>query len=373
MRARVNPFVVPGAVPEAPHAAVRAFHRSLPGYQPTPLHRLPAFASAVGLGDLYVKDEGRRFGLLAFKVLGASWALHRLRVRSRAFTTVSAATEGNHGRAVAWSARRLGLEAVIYIRRAAAPFRVRRIEAEGARVVLVDGSYQDAVLRCASDSAANGWQVVSDTGYPGYLEIPHWIAEGYSTLFHEVDEQLRDGGLPPPDLVIVQAGVGGLLHAAVDHWRSRTEPPTLVCVEPVQADPLLESINTPEGDPVPTRGRVDSIMAGLNAGMPSLSAWPVVRRGVELFLAIEDRYAEEAMRRLARPARGDPAVTAGESGAAGVAALLALGEAHELARAREFLRLPGDRRALVIVSEGATDPESYERIVGQVPGAILKS
>lgn len=364
MRARVNPFLVREPAPHQSRAEVRAFHRSLPEYAPTPLLGLPALARSLGLADLRVKDEGRRFGLSAFKVLGASWALHRLREQHPGFRTVSAATEGNHGRAVAWAAGRLGLEAVIFIRAGAAQLRIDRLRKEGARVVLVPGTYEDAVAMCARESAEHGWQVVSDVGYEGYLEVPHWIAEGYSTLFEEIDEQLAEGGVEPPDLVVVQAGVGGLLHAAVDHCKAKPEPPLLVCVEPVEADPLFASINTPAGDPVSTTGRQDSIMAGLNTGRPSLAAWPVVRRGVELFLTIEDGLAREAMRRLAVPEDGDPRVVAGEAGAAGVAALLALSRESDLATAREFLRFEG-RRALAIVTEGPTDPLSYLRTVGR--------
>jgi diaminopropionate ammonia-lyase len=370
VRARVNPFLVPEQVAHGGREAVRVFHRGLPGYAPTPLLRLPGLAGSLGLADLYVKDEGQRFGLLAFKALGAAWAMHRLRERHPRFTTVSAATEGNHGRAVAWAARRLGLQAVIYIRASAAPRRVERLRAEGARVVPIEGSYDDAVARCARESAEHGWQVVSDTGYEGYLEIPHWVSEGYSTLFDEADEQLAAGGLPAPDLVLVQAGVGGLLHAAVDHCRACSDPPVLVCVEPTEADPLFESINTPGGDPVLSRGTQSSIMAGLNTGRPSLSAWPAIRRGVELFLTIDDTWAEEAMRRLASPAEGDPPVVAGESGAAGIAALLALSQAPELALARDFLRLSRRRRAMVIVTEGATDPDNYARVVGRAPEGV---
>jgi diaminopropionate ammonia-lyase len=367
MRARVNPFLVPEQVAHGGREAVRVFHRGLPGYAPTPLLRLPGLAGSLGLADLYVKDEGQRFGLLDFKALGAAWAMHRLLERHPRFTTVSAATEGNHGRAVAWAARRLGLQAVIYIRASAAPRRMERLRAEGAQVVPVEGSYDDAVARCARESAEHGWQVVSDTGYEGYLEIPHWVSEGYSTLFEEADEQLAAGGLPAPDLVLVQAGVGGLLHAAVDHCRACSDPRVLVCVEPADADPLFESINTPDGDPVLSRGKQRSIMAGLNTGRPSLTAWPAIRRGVELFLTIDDTWAEEAMRRLASPAEGDPPVVAGESGAAGIAALLALSQAPELAQARDFLRLSRRRRAMVIVTEGATDPDSYARVVGRAP------
>ena len=364
MRARVNPFFIPGVVPQASRDPVRAFHRSLPGYTPTPLHACRGLAAELGLGSLYVKDEAHRFGLKAFKALGASWALHRIRMQRPGPMTVATATEGNHGRAVAWAARQLGLPAVVFLRAQSAPARVEAIRREGARIELVEGSYEDAVRRAAVESERNGWQVVADVGYDNYLEIPHWIAEGYATLFMESDEQLEAAGLPAPDVVLVQAGVGGLLHAAVDHYRARLEQPMLAAVEPVEADALIASINTPEGDPAPASGRQDSIMAGLNCGEVSLSAWPVVRRGVELFLTVEDRYSEAAMRKLAHPNGGDPAIVAGESGAAGLAGVLALMSAPELRLAKEFLELGPGRRVLVINTEGDTDPAGYRRVVG---------
>lgn len=364
MRARVNPFFQPGVVASpASRDAVRAFHRTIPGYAPTPLHDCRELAAELGLGGLYVKDEGHRFGLNAFKALGAAWALHRIRERHDGAMTVATATDGNHGRAVAWAARQLGLPAVVFIPAHSAVARVEHIRREGARVELVEGSYDDAVGRCADESAAHRWQVVADTGYPGYLVIPHWIVEGYGTLFGEIDEQLDAARLPPPDVVLVQAGVGGLLHAAVQHYRARTEQPRLVAVEPEQADALFTSIDSADGAPTPSRGRQDSIMAGLNCGLVSLAAWPVVRGGVDVFLTIPDELAEDAMRRLAHPAGTDPSIVAGESGAAGLAGLLALREAPELVGARESLSLGRASRILVINTEGATDPIGYRRIV----------
>ncbi|HEV8358684.1 MAG TPA: diaminopropionate ammonia-lyase [Gemmatimonadales bacterium] len=366
MRARVNPFFLPGRVAREPRGAVRAFHRSLPGYAPTSLHACGGLARSLGLGAVWVKDESNRYGLGAFKALGAAWALHRLREHRPGSMTVCTATDGNHGRALAWAARQLGLPAVVFIPAHAAAARVESIRREGARVELVEGTYDEAVRRSAEASAARGWQVVADTGYDGYLEVPHWIAEGYGTLFEEADEQLAGAGSGAPDVVLVQAGVGGLLQAAVDHFRAGVPQPILVCVEPVEADALHASISTPDGDPVPSQGRQDSVMAGLNCGQVSLAAWPVVRRGVELFITVEDRYAEAAMRRLARPEPGDPAIVAGESGAAGLAGLLALLEAPELLSAREFLRLGAATRVLLINTEGATDPVGYRRVVGEL-------
>jgi diaminopropionate ammonia-lyase len=365
MAARANPFREPRMQLPADRGEARAFHRTLPEYAPTPLHCCPGLARGLGLGQLVIKDESQRFGLNAFKGLGAVWALHRIRATRSGAMTVSAATEGNHGRAVAWAARRLGLPAVIFIPAHAAPARVERIRAEGARVVLVDGSYDQAVARCAEVSAAEGWQVISDTGYQGYLEIPGWIAEGYSTLFAEAAEQHAAAGLAPPDLVLVQAGVGALLQAAVTHFRAGAIAPILVAVEPVSAAAHFASAGSPGGEPTRAPGSQDSIMAGLNCGEVSRSAWPVVRRGVDLFVTVEDRCSEDAMRRLAAPAPGDPRVVAGETGAAGLGGLLALLHAPELAAARECLELGPARRVLVLNTEGATDPLAYARITNR--------
>ena len=273
-------------------------------------------------------------------------------------------------RAVAWAARQLGLPAVIFIPAHAASARVAKIRREGARVELVEGTYDDAVRRCAEQSDRNGWQVVADIGYEGYLDIPNLIVEGYSTLFQEIDEQLEAAGLSAPTLVAVQAGVGSLLHASVDHYRAWPDQPTMVAVEPVQSDPLFASINTEDGRPTHSRGRQDSIMAGLNCGNVSLAAWPTVRRGVELFMTVSDRFAAEAMRRLARPSAMDPPVVAGESGAAGLAGVLALLEAPEFRVALEFLHLGPATRLLVINTEGATDPEGYRRVVEEDDSAL---
>ncbi len=362
MAARVNPFFEPGLLQRAPEGEVRSFHRSLPEYAPTPLHTCSALAQSLGLRELLVKDESWRFGLNAFKGLGASWALQRIRAQQAGPMTVAAATDGNHGRAVAWAARRLGLPAVIFIPAHSAAARIESLRREGARVEQVPGSYDEAVRRCAEASAAQGWQVVSDTGYEGYLEIPGWIAEGYATLFEESAEQLEVAGLEGPEVVLVQAGVGALLHAAVRHFRARAIQPILVAVEPVAADALFASINSPGGVPTRSRGAQDSIMAGLNCGHVSRSAWPLVRRGVELFVTLEDGFAEEATRRFARPQGADPPIIAGETGAAGLGALLALLWSPELAAAKEFLKLGPASRVMVINTEGATDPVAYARI-----------
>ncbi|MDQ3265855.1 MAG: diaminopropionate ammonia-lyase [Myxococcota bacterium] len=353
----------------------RAFHRALPGYAPTPLWRLAGLGAELGVERLWIKDEAARFGLNAFKVLGASYGVYRVLLRRSAERGVPppvpgqmltgkqreglgspamvAATEGNHGRAVAWAAARLGLPSVIFMRRTTHPARVRACEAEGATVVRVEGTYDDAVRAADQAARENDWELVSDMGYPGYLEVPRAIADGYRTLFSEVDEALATQGEAPPTCVVVQAGVGGLASAAVLQLRQGTppRPPLLVTVEPREADCLLESVRSVDAQLCPTRGGQRTLMAGLNCGTPSLAAWPLLRQGVDLFVSIEDPAAVEAVRRLAHPVGGDAEVQSGASGAAGLGALLALREAG-LSQPWVTRCLGPQARVLLINTEG---------------------
>jgi diaminopropionate ammonia-lyase len=342
-----------------------AFHRRLPGYAPTPLVDAPSLARSLGLTSVQVKDESSRLGLPAFKILGASWALYRLLVSRLgaeptwddledlraalhplgSFTLV-AATDGNHGRAVAHMARLLGYDAEILVPRGTADARIQGIEAEGARVTVVDGTYDDAVAQSAELGAREGALVVSDTSWPGYTDVPRDVIAGYDTIFCEVDAQR---GMAPVDLVVVPMGVGALTAAAVAHYGGTA---MIVTVEPLSAACGLASARA--GHPVEVPGPHDSIMAGLNCGTVSPVAWDAIAGGVDVFVAIDDAAAEQAMRELA-----DLGVVAGETGAASVAGLRALIESgHVDARGRH---------ALVLCTEGATDPVAYRRIVGRAP------
>jgi len=354
---------------------VSAFHRSLPCYAPTPLLLLPALAAELGVREVWIKDEAQRLGLNAFKVLGASYAMYRhvgqegARQTGPGSVTFATATAGNHGRAVAWTARMLKQRAVIFVPGHTVAARIAALHAEGAEVVVVDGTYDDAVRHAAVESTTHGWQVIADTAYPGYTEIPGWIIAGYETIFAEATEQLGAAGRGEPDVVFLQAGVGGLACAGTLFYarRSGANRPCLVVVEPTEADCLLESVASPSGENRVTRGGQRTIMAGLNAGTPSLTAWPVIRAGVDGFLAVDDAFAEEAMRRLHAAREGDSRLVAGESGAAGLAGLLALCREPALAEARLELGLGADTTVLLINTEGATDPASYRRIVGADP------
>jgi len=363
------------------------FHRSLPGYEPTPLRELPALAFRLGLGAVLVKDESRRFGLKAFKALGASYAIYRFLKKKwhdrfqAPFTpesfrdpkalaalgsfTFCAATDGNHGRAVAWTAKMLGQKAVIYMPADSVPARVESIRGEGAEVVLLGGTFDDCVRRCAGDAAANGWQAISDTAYFGYREIPGWILLGYTTIFAELEGLLHGPMKIGVDAVILPAGVGGLAAAGAFYYAKHygSKRPVLICVEPVSSDCFLESVRFGKGEPLPTRGRQTSIMAGLNCGVPSPLAWPIVRDAIPFFLAVSDKYAEQAMRRYNRPLGMDPRVVSGESGSSGLAALLALTGSEKLAPTRPRLPLNQNSRVLLINTEGDTDPENFQKIV----------
>ena len=231
------------SAPSPADARVRDFHRALPGYAPTPLVRRTALAQTLGLGDLYVKYEAPRFGLGAFKGLGASWALHRLAQLQGSPAAVSAASEGNHGRAVAWAARLQGIPCMIFLPAHVAAERVANIRGEGATVILVDGSYEDAVRRCDAESRDKGWQVISDVGYDGYLDIPELVVEGYSTLFQEIDEQLDAAGPAAARPGADPGGVGGILHAGVVHYGGRPRV-RVVGVEPSSADCLTTSLES---------------------------------------------------------------------------------------------------------------------------------
>jgi diaminopropionate ammonia-lyase len=373
-----NPLATTPLDDDFPGAEAFDFHKKLPGYQPSPLIDAPSIAATLGVGRVWVKDESSRFGLPAFKFLGASWAVYRT-IQQRLGGAISpwhtfadlqaqfaplqpltlvAATDGNHGRAVAHMAKLLGFAAHILVPREMVQARQDAITGEGARVTIMDGSYDDAVTQAAA-LASERALVISDTAWEGYTQIPRWIMEGYTTILCELDDQLREQGDTSVDLATAQMGVGGLATALV--WRYRRPDlaykPKIVGVEPLAADAILESARA--GHMVEVPGPHPSIMAGLCCGVPSLVAWPIIARGIDVFVAIDDEWARVAMRELA-----GAGIVSGETGSAGLAGLLALLSGPQADEQRRLLGLTSESRVVVISTEGATDPKAYKRIVG---------
>jgi diaminopropionate ammonia-lyase len=332
------------------------------------------------VGRVWLKDESWRLGLPAFKVVGASWAVARaLEPRlARPFVpeegldglraglppgggpTLVAATDGNHGRAVARMARLLGLPARIYVPDDMVPARREAIASEGAEVVVVAAGYDETVARSAQD-ADEDHVVVSDTAWPGYEEVPTAVIEGYSTVLWEVDDALRARDEPDPDLVLVQVGVGAFAAAVVRHYRrpGLDKPPRIVAMEPTEAACVLASFRA--GGLVTLPGEQHSIMAGLNCGTPSPLAFPVLAAGVDLFVAVDDELARRGMRVLA-----EQGIVGGECSGGGV------GAAEALLRGdgRQALGLGPDARVLLFSTEGATDPAGYAAVVGRAPEEV---
>ncbi|MBI4429809.1 MAG: diaminopropionate ammonia-lyase [Ignavibacteriales bacterium] len=364
---------------ESPSRFPLDFHRRLPGYQPTPLLSLPQVAKQVGVDQVLLKNEAGRFGLPAFKILGASWAVFQaLRERlelavqdlvsledigrfvgAKHSLRISCATDGNHGRAVARVARILGIPARVHVPAGTTEQRMEAIELERA-VVVMGGTYDESLKRAANDGAS-GALLIQDTGWDGYEKIPKWTVEGYSTMFWEVEDELerRVGVKHIPTHVFVQIGVGSLAAASVRHFRRKElfEHPVLIGVEPEGSDCVLESVKA--GRIVQLPGAQHSIMAGLNCGTPSSVSFPELQKGIDCFLAVDDERAKEAVRLLA-----EVNVVSGETGAAGLAGLIELcSQAH--IDSREALDLDRDSRVLLISTEGITDQEVYDEIIGK--------
>lgn len=365
------------------------FHRRLPGYRPTPLVNAPGLASRLGVARVLVKDESDRLGLPSFKMLGASWATYcalmrrlgqlgpqRHEPRWSTLQELAAslapllpldlitATDGNHGRAVARTARLLGLGARVFVAEGTAAVRIAAIESEGATVEVVPGDYDAAVRRSAA--AANGAEpalLISDTSWDGYEKVPRRVIEGYATIFAEVDAQMSQGehGARRPDLVVLPVGVGALAAAAVVHYRltHAGPPPVLAGIEPFGADCVMQSLLAGRRMTVP--GPHPSMMVGLNCGTPSLVAWPLISTGIHWCVTVDDEAAGLAMCWLA-----EEGIVSGETGAAAAAGLGALASTREVG-------LGPSTTVLVLSTEGATDPLHYQAIVGRSPESVART
>lgn len=368
------------ALPAAGFRRARAEIAGWDGYAPTPLRDLPDLARQIGIAAIRLKDESGRFGLGSFKALGGAYAVANILADELARTgvapaatsadlasgrlvdatrgiTVTCATDGNHGRSVAWGASRFHCRCVIFVHGGVTQARIEAMARFGAEVRVVPGTYDDSVRIAAREAEAQGWFVVSDTSWAGYTEVPRAVMQGYRVMADEAADQWTGA---PPTHVFIQGGVGGVAASVSAHMRARFQPaPELIVVEPDRAACLLASAEI--GEPTAVAGDLDTIMAGLACGEPSGLAWLELERGAAAFMAIPDEAAIACMRLLAEQGLEPGGIESGESGVAGLAGCL-LAAADPAAR--QALGLDGGSRVLAFSTEGATDPELYRRLIG---------
>lgn len=372
----------------------RRFHKSFPEYAPTPLVALDSLAETLGVAGIYIKDESFRFGLNAFKGLGGSYCIgnyvaKKLGMDMEELTyeylvseevkeklgkiTFITATDGNHGRGIAWTANRLDQGCVVLMPKGSAVERLENIRALGAEAWITDVNYDDTVRLASELAEKNGWVLVQDTAWDGYEEIPCWIMQGYMTMGCEIVEQLEN---IRPTHIFLQAGVGAMAGAMTgffaDYYghectgESEGEPaqkPMIIIVEPDKADCIYKTAAANDGTLHAVTGDLDSIMAGLCCGEACTIGWEVLKHKADAFVSMPDEIAARGMRILGNPAGGDQRMISGESGAAGFGFAAALLLDKDLKELREWMKLDEHSRILCISTEGATDVAGYRRIV----------
>ena len=363
------------------------FHKSFPQYSVTPLQKLSALASYLGVKGIYCKDESYRFGLNAFKVLGGSYAMGRYIAKELGRdisqlpynvlssdklreefgqATFFTATDGNHGRGVAWAAKRLGQKAVVRMPKGTTKTRFDNIAKEGAEVTIEEVNYDDCVRMAAAEAAKTEHGIiVQDTAWAGYEEIPSWIMQGYGTLVLEADKQLKENGIDRPTHVFVQAGVGSLAGAVVGYFahKYKENPPVMVVCEASAADCLYRSAVQADGNLVNVTGDLQTIMAGLACGEGNTIGWDILKNHVTVFASCPDWMSAKATRIYANPLENDPHIISGESGSVPLGLAYTALHDEDAKDLKAALKLDENSNILVISTEGDTDPVRYREIV----------
>ena len=363
------------------------FHKSFPQYSVTPLQKLSALASYLGVKGIYCKDESYRFGLNAFKVLGGSYAMGRYIAKELGRdisqlpynvlssdklreefgqATFFTATDGNHGRGVAWAAKRLGQKAVVRMPKGPTKTHFDNIAKEGAEVTIEEVNYDDCVRMAAAEAAKTEHGIiVQDTAWAGYEEIPSWIMQGYGTLVLEADKQLKENGVDRPTHVFVQAGVGSLAGAVVGYFahKYKENPPVMVVCEASAADCLYRSAVQADGNLVNVTGDLQTIMAGLACGEGNTIGWDILKNHVTVFASCPDWMSAKATRIYANPLENDPHIISGESGSVPLGLAYTALHDEDAKDLKEALKLDENSNILVISTEGDTDPVRYREIV----------
>ncbi len=363
---------------------VKRFHVSMPQYEPTKLHELPGRARSFGIDALYVKDESTRFGLKAFKGLGVSYAMARYfagkfnleagalsfhelleEAGKRPGETFATATEGNHGKGVAWGAGIFNQKGKVFLPEGAKKIRVEAVTGLGAEAEVTDMNYDDTVQYAADEAEKNGWILMQDTAWEGYTEIPADIMRGYTTVISEIESQLDHKAFEKITHVVLQAGVGSFAGAMAAALYNITDgkPPKIIVVEPEAADPIFRSAESESGGPVRIHGDMDTVMAGLSCGAPSPIGWEILKSTTDCFVSCDDEVSEKGMRLLGGPAGEDPSIVSGASGALPFGFLAEVMTDDVYSDLKEFLGLGDASRVLVISTEGDTDPDHHQRVM----------
>ncbi|GAA0679572.1 MULTISPECIES: diaminopropionate ammonia-lyase [Clostridium] len=361
---------------------VQNFHASFPVYEFTPLAEMKNTAKDMGLGNVYIKDESYRFGLNAFKVLGGSYSIgnylanklgenisdlpyeklisDEIRERLGEITFITA-TDGNHGRGVAWTAKQLRQKSVVYMPKGSSKERLKNIQAEGAEASITDLNYDEAVRLAFSEAQKKGWVMVQDTAWEGYEDIPTWIIQGYGTMGYEAYTQLNE----KPTHIFLQAGVGSFAGAITGFFSSiyGEERPIITIVEPNKADCVFRTADANDGKLHFVTGDMDTLMAGLACGEPCSIGWEILRDYADNFISCPDYAAAQGMRILGNPSHGDSKVISGESGASAFGCVAEIMRNPELKEIKEKLKLDENSKVLFFSTEGDTDGESYKSIV----------
>ena len=362
---------------------VRKLHQSIKGYEPTLLVVLDNLAKQLCVNKIYVKDESKRFSMNAFKALGATYAMSKVlcdrlgesidevdfeyfkseevksKIESLVFVT---ATDGNHGRAVAWTAQMLGCKSVVYMPKGSTKARLEAIRSHGADASITELNYDDAVRLADENAKKNGWIVVQDTAWDGYEEIPNWITQGYTTMAYESNQQIIANNLPVPTHIFLQAGVGSMAGAVLGWYANeyKEKLPKTIIVEPKAADCIYQSALQATGEPVNVGGELSTIMAGLACGEPNPITWQILRDFGHAYVSCPDFVTVEGMKVLAHPIADDKKVISGESGAVGVGLLSLIMKHKELSDIKDLLGINENSVVLFFSTEGDTDPENYK-------------
>jgi len=366
--------------------SVRNFHKRFPQYKATPLHNLKALAALYGVESIYVKDESFRFGLNAFKVLGGAYAIGKylaqrldMPIESLSFDTLKSeaikaklgtltfvtATDGNHGRGIAWAARELGHKSVVYMPKGSSQLRLENILAEGSEASITSLNYDDAVRLANQYADDTGAILIQDSSWPGYEDIPRWIIQGYATLTDETVDQIDALHANTPTHIFLQAGVGSFASSVLGYFTAKYggDRPITIIVEPSEAACLFKSAQIGDGKPHNVTGFMPTIMAGLACGEPSMVSWYILRDYADMYLSCDDSVTELGMQILANPTSTDPKIVSGESGAVGMGVLNLLFNDAKYFDLAQMLKLDENSRILLISTEGDTDPENYKKII----------